>query len=34
MIDEGGIEDWRSRYELERDENQKLRRTRLNERAL
>jgi hypothetical protein len=34
MVDEGGIEDWRSRYDLERDENEKLRRPRSNERAL
>ena len=33
MIDEGGIEDWWSRYELERDENEKLRRPRPYERA-
>ena len=33
MIDKGGIEDWLSRYELERDENEELRRPRPNERA-
>ena len=33
MIDEGGIKDWWSRYELVRDENEKLRRPRPNERA-
>ena len=33
MIDEGSIEDWWSRYELERDENEKLRRPRPYERA-
>ena len=34
MIDGGGIEDWWSRYELESDENEKLRRPRPNERAM
>ena len=33
MIDEGSIEAWLSRYELERDENEELRRPRPNERA-